>query len=69
MDVRDIAASLPVIDTSDADCGFELTRPAQADPGDPWTLAPVVLERSDVRLVPLGCAPLRRAAFISRAGT
>ena len=67
-DVSDVAASLPVIDTSDADCGFELKRPAQADPDDPWRLSPIALERSGVRLVPMGCAPLRRAAFISRAG-
>jgi DUF1680 family protein len=69
LDVRDIAAVTLLVEPSAEDCGFEVTRPAQGDPDDPWAWVPVALERSGVRLVPLGCAPLRRAAFISRAGT
>ena len=69
LDVRDIAAVTPLVEPSAEDCGFEVTRPAQGDPDDPWAWVPVALERSGVRLVPMGCAPLRRAAFISLAGT
>jgi hypothetical protein len=69
MDVSDVAAATPLVDPSAADLGFAVVRAAQADPDDPWRLSPISLERPGLRLVPMGCAPLRRAAFISRAGT
>jgi hypothetical protein len=68
-DVRDVAAATPIVDPSAADLGFAIVLAAQGDPDDPWAWAPVALERPGLRLVPMGCAPLRRAAFISRAGT
>jgi len=35
------------------------------DPDDPWRRTPVHLVRPGLDLVPIGCAPLRRAAFLA----
>jgi hypothetical protein len=43
-------------------------RDAGGDPDDPWSNPLVRLVGGGFVLVPIGAAPLRRAAFISRSG-
>lgn len=64
-DVRSSVETVPVLDASQADLGFAVKRAAmQSD--RPWHDPPLRLVRDDVELVPLGCAPLRRAGFAGR---
>jgi DUF1680 family protein len=58
--------TLPIIDLQREDLGFTLDLPTAADAGSPWQASPLHLRRDDLTLVPLGCAPLRRAGFRSR---
>lgn len=53
---------IPVLDERSVDVGFALESRA-ADPDRPWDAPLHVLKRGDSTLVPMGCAPLRRAAF------
>jgi DUF1680 family protein len=64
-----VAARLPVLECSQPDLGLAVTRDAGGDPDDPWSNPPLRLAGDDLVLLPIGAAPLRRAAFISRSGT
>jgi DUF1680 family protein len=55
--------SLPVVDASRADLGFATEWSVSGAPDHPWDASPVQLRNETVTLVPIGCAPLRRAAF------
>jgi DUF1680 family protein len=66
VDVADVAARTPVLDASITDLGFGVERDATSGQGDPWSAQPVRLVAGDLILVPMGCAPLRRAMFIAR---
>jgi hypothetical protein len=66
IDVAEIAAAIPVLDQSAADLGFEVVRDVARDSDDPWSDAPIRLVSDGTVLVPMGCAPLRRAMFMSR---
>jgi uncharacterized protein len=68
-DPEDIAARLPVLDRSQPDLGLAVIRDVGADPDDPWSQPPLYLAGDGFVLVPIGAAPLRRAAFIFRSGT
>jgi hypothetical protein len=68
-DPEDIAARLPVLECSQRDLGLAVMRDAGGDPDDPWSDPPLRLAGGGFVLVPIGAAPLRRAAFISRSGT
>jgi hypothetical protein len=57
--------TLPIIDLRREDLGFTLDLLTAADAGSPWQSSPLQLHRDDLTLVPLGCAPLRRAGFRS----
>jgi DUF1680 family protein len=54
---------LPVIDGSRTDLGFALGRETTKAPDHPWQESPLRLRDDRITLVPLGCAPLRRAGF------
>jgi uncharacterized protein len=69
VDTEDVAARLPVFDCSQPDLGLTMARDERADPDHPWRQPPARLFGDGVVLVPLGAAPLRRAAFIVRPGT
>jgi hypothetical protein len=59
--------TLPVFDAARADLGLA-TRTAETGMLDhPWDAAPLTLCNGQVTLVPIGCAPLRRASFRARA--
>jgi hypothetical protein len=58
--------ALPVIDSARADLGFVPEWTATAAQDRPWHESPLRLRREGVALVPLGCAPLRRAGFSHR---
>jgi hypothetical protein len=66
VDLGDIAAATPMFDTSLDDLGLVLEREATLDADDPWSQPSLRLARAGLTLVPLGCAALRRAAFIAR---
>lgn len=66
---EDVAARLPVFDCAQPDLGLTTVRDDGVDPDHPWRYPPVRLVGGGVELVPLGAAPLRRAAFIGRSGT
>ena len=68
-DPEDVAARLPILECSQPDLGLAVTRDAGRDPDDPWSDPPLRLVGGDFVLMPMGAAPLRRAAFISRSGT
>jgi DUF1680 family protein len=57
--------TMPVIDASRANLGFAVERVTAADIDRPWHDAPLRLRGDGVTLVPLGCAPLRRAGFLA----
>lgn len=61
-----VAAAVPLFEASQPNLGLELARITTADPDDPWSCTPLQLVRDDLTLVPLGCAPLRRAQFLLR---
>ena len=69
VDVEHVAARLPVFDRAQPGLGLAVVREGLGDPDDPWGQPPVKLVGDAVELVPLGTAPLRRAAFIARSGT
>lgn len=55
--------TLPIVDRRHKDLGFVL-EPLMTNATDrPWHQSPLRLRRGGVTLVPLGCAPLRRADF------
>jgi hypothetical protein len=58
--------TLPIIDTEHADLGFLTERVATDAPHRPWHESPLRLRSDGVTLVPIGCAPLRRADFRAR---
>jgi len=60
--------TLPIIDTEHADLGFLPERVATEAPNRPWHESPLRLRSDGVTLVPIGCAPLRRADFRARPG-
>jgi hypothetical protein len=66
VDLGDIAAATPMFDTSLDDLGLDVERGGTRDPDDPWSQPPLRLVRPGLTLLPLGCAGLRRAAFIAR---
>ena len=66
IDVAEVAAAVPVLDQSAADLGFEVVHDVSRDPDDPWSGASVHLVSEGTVLVPMGCAPLRRAMFLPR---
>jgi DUF1680 family protein len=68
-DREEVAARLPVLESSQPDLGLVVMRDADGDPEDPWSGPPLRLAGGGFVLVPIGAAPLRRAAFISRSGT
>lgn len=68
-DPEDVAARLPVLESSQPDLGLAVTRHAGGNADDPWSDSPLRLVGRGFELVPIGAAPLRRAAFISRSGT
>ncbi len=55
--------TLPIIDTSRPDLGFAADHAPTTEPDRPWHDPPLRLRSSGITLVPLGCAPLRRADF------
>jgi hypothetical protein len=62
-DDRGSLETLPIIDTTRADLGF-VPEGATTDSIDqPWHESPLRLRNGGMTLVPLGCAPLRRADF------
>ena len=60
--------TLPIIDTAHADLGFLPERVATDAPDRPWHESPLRLRSDSVTLLPIGCAPLRRADFRARPG-
>lgn len=66
VDVAQVATRLPVFDRAQPGLGLSVVRDGLGDPDDPWGQPPVRLVGDGVTLVPLGAAPLRRAAFIGR---
>ena len=67
-DDRGSLEELPIIDTARADLGFVTENAAMTTMDHPWHESPLRLRSGSVTLVPLGCAPLRRADFRARAG-
>lgn len=65
-DAQEVAARQPVFDCAQHDLGLTVVRDPGGDPEDPWRQSPLRLVGDGVALVPLGAAPLRRAAFIAR---
>jgi DUF1680 family protein len=55
--------TLPVVDPSRTDLGFVTEQVVTGAPEQPWDASPVRLRHEAMTLVPIGCAPLRRAAF------
>jgi hypothetical protein len=62
-DVHASIETLPIIDASRPDLGFALDRGPATEPDRPWHDPPLRLRSKGTTLVPLGCAPLRRADF------
>jgi uncharacterized protein len=67
-DDRALLETLPIIDAARADPGFVLERVATDASDRPWHASPLRLNVHGVTLVPMGCAPLRRADFRARPG-
>lgn len=53
----------PIIDASRVNLGFVAERVTATDVERPWHGPPLCLRGDGIMLVPLGCAPLRRAGF------
>ncbi|NJD32276.1 MAG: hypothetical protein FIB04_10350 [Gammaproteobacteria bacterium] len=68
-DARDVAAALPLLDLDRADLGFTVERRGDCADDDPWTTAPIRLRAPGLAIVPMGSAPLRRAAFLAARRT
>ena len=66
-DDRASLETLPIINTARTNLGFIPERVATDARDRPWHESPLRLRGDDVTLVPLGCAPLRRADFRQRA--
>jgi hypothetical protein len=64
-DIADVAAATPVLEAASPDLGLVMESDPLHDPDDPWQRTPLHLVRPGLDLVPIGCAPLRRAAFLS----
>ena len=60
--------TLPIIDTARADLGFVPERAITRAIDRPWHESPLRLRNGGITLVPLGCAPLRRADFRPHGG-
>ena len=67
-DDRASLETLPIIDTARANLGFIPERVATDTLDRPWHESPLRLRSDSVTLVPIGCAPLRRADFRARSG-
>jgi DUF1680 family protein len=67
-DDRVAQETLPLIDRTHADLGFVLERVATDASLRPWHESPLRLRNGAATLVPIGCAPLRRADFRSYPG-
>ena len=65
-DTAQVAAATTMFDGARADLGLATTVEDAPEADDPWQHPPLSLAAPGVRLVPMGSAPLRRAAFISR---
>jgi DUF1680 family protein len=52
-----------MLDEAQTDLGLQFTANPAADLARPWDSAPVQLEAESLRLVPMGCAVLRRTTF------
>jgi DUF1680 family protein len=66
-DDRQSLETLPIVDTARANIGFIPERVVTDSPDRPWHESPLRLRGDGVTLVPIGCAPLRRADFRQRA--
>lgn len=66
VDVAEVGAAIPLLDRSVANLGFDTVRDVSCDPDHPWGGEPIRLIGADTILVPMGCAPLRRAMFLPR---
>lgn len=62
----EIAAAMPAFEVTQDNLGLEVVIDHTGDTDDPWQHPPLALAAAGMRLVPMGSAPLRRAAFISR---
>ncbi len=62
-DDREPLETLPIIDTARDDLGFVLEGASTNAHDQPWRESPLRLRNGGTTLVPLGCAPLRRADF------
>ena len=58
--------ALPIVDAARKDLGFVTEAVRTMNPGNPWHESPLRLRKDGITLVPLGCAPLRRADFRAR---
>jgi hypothetical protein len=67
-DVHASIETLPIIDASRPDLGFTPDRAPTTEPDRPWHDPPLRLRSDGITLVPLGCAPLRRADFRAYSG-
>jgi DUF1680 family protein len=67
-DVHASIETLPIIDASRPDLGFTPDRAPTTEPDRPWHDPPLRLRSNGITLVPLGCAPLRRADFRAYSG-
>jgi DUF1680 family protein len=57
---------VPILDLARADLGLAMQRTPAVQSNRPWHDPPLRLRSDGIELVPLGCAPLRRAAFRAR---
>jgi len=62
---EELARATPIVDESLPGLGFGSRRPRAPCVDDPWHAAPLVLWNAAAELVPMGCAPLRRADFFA----
>ena len=66
LDITDVAAAIPLLDASVTDLGFETRYEPMPESGTPWDREAMRLVTAGLKLVPMGCAPLRRAMFLLR---
>jgi uncharacterized protein len=66
LDITDVAAAVPLLDASVPDLGFATRCEPTRESGTPWDRESLRLVRAGLTLVPMGCAPLRRALFLLR---
>jgi DUF1680 family protein len=61
--------ALPILDPARKDMGFVPESALTVNRGNPWHESPLRLRKDGITLVPIGCAPLRRADFRAGAAT